>query len=95
MLEGSFSQSNYGIVTSARIWLLPRPPVIRAWAFSFPDDGDLPEIIDIVRGFEATNFVPTLIKVTRRLRVRHRGDLSRPRARRRGTERHSAARARA
>jgi 4-cresol dehydrogenase (hydroxylating) flavoprotein subunit len=64
MLEGLFSQSNYGIVTSAAIWLLPRPPAIRAWAFTFPDDGDLPEIIDIVRGLKLTNFVPTLIKVT-------------------------------
>jgi 4-cresol dehydrogenase (hydroxylating) len=64
MLEGLFSQSNYGIVTSAAIWLMPRPPAIRAWAFSFPDDHDLAAIIDIARGLKQTNYVPTLIKVT-------------------------------
>ncbi|MFI5611929.1 FAD-binding oxidoreductase [Amycolatopsis sp. NPDC051903] len=64
MLEGLFSQSNYGIVTSAAIWLMPRPPVVRAWGFTFPDDADLPAIIEIVRGLKLANAVPTLIKVT-------------------------------
>lgn len=64
MLEGLFSQSNFGIVTSAAIWLMPRPPVIRAFGFTFPDDEDLSEIIDIVRGLKLANVVPTLIKVT-------------------------------
>lgn len=64
MLEGLFSQSNFGIVTSAAIWLMPRPPVVRAWAFTFPDDADLPAIIEIARGLKMTNAVPTLVKVT-------------------------------
>ncbi|MEW2117140.1 FAD-binding oxidoreductase [Streptomyces sp. NPDC005474] len=64
MLEGLFSQSNYGIVTSAAVWLMPRPPVIRAFGFTFPDDEDLAEIMDVVRGLKLANVVPTLIKVT-------------------------------
>lgn len=64
LLDGLFSQSNYGIVTSAAIWLMPRPPVIRAFGFTFPDDNDLGEIIEIVRVLKLANVVPTLIKVT-------------------------------
>jgi 4-cresol dehydrogenase (hydroxylating) len=64
MLEGLFSQSNFGIVTDAAIWLMPRPPVIRAFGFTFPDDEDLGDIIDVARGLKANNMVPTLIKVT-------------------------------
>jgi 4-cresol dehydrogenase (hydroxylating) len=64
LLDGLFSQSNYGIVTRAAIWLMPRPPVIRAFAFTFPDERDLAEIIDLVRPLKMANVVPTLIKVT-------------------------------
>lgn len=64
LLDGLFSQSNYGVVTQAAIWLMPRPPVIRAFAFSFPEDDDLAEIMELVRPLKMNNVVPTLIKVT-------------------------------
>lgn len=64
MLDGLFSQSNFGVVTSAAIWLMPRPPAIRAFGFTFPEDEDLAEIIDIARPLKLANVVPTLIKVT-------------------------------
>jgi 4-cresol dehydrogenase (hydroxylating) len=64
LLDGLFSQSNYGIVTQAAIWLMPRPPVIRAFAFEFPEDDDLAEIIELVRPLKLANAVPTLVKVT-------------------------------
>lgn len=64
LVDGLFSQSNLGIVTSAAIWLMARPPVIRMFAFTFPDDDDLETIIDLVRPLKLTNMVPTLIKVT-------------------------------
>jgi 4-cresol dehydrogenase (hydroxylating) len=62
LLDGLFSQSNYGVVTQAAIWLMPRPPVIRA--FAFPEDRDLAEIVELVRPLKMNNVVPTLIKVT-------------------------------
>src|SRR5690606_5918905 len=43
-LSGLFVQSNFGIVTRMGIWLMPRPPVIRSFHFSFPDDSDIAEI---------------------------------------------------
>ncbi|MGY4098788.1 FAD-binding oxidoreductase [Nocardia sp. R16R-3T] len=64
LLDGLFSQSNFGIVTQAAIWLMPRPPVIRSFAFTFPDDGDLAEIIELVRPLKLAGTVPTLMKVT-------------------------------
>jgi 4-cresol dehydrogenase (hydroxylating) len=64
LVDGLFTQSNFGIVTHAAIMLMPRPPVVRAFGFTFPDDEDLGEIIDITRQLKLNNVVPTLIKVT-------------------------------
>ncbi|MBF6570437.1 MAG: FAD-binding oxidoreductase [Candidatus Binataceae bacterium] len=63
-LDGLFVQSNFGIVTRAGLWLMPRPPVIRCFIFSFPDDDDFGEIVDLIRPLKLNNFVPTLFKVT-------------------------------
>jgi 4-cresol dehydrogenase (hydroxylating) flavoprotein subunit len=63
-LDGLFAQSNFGIVTRAGIWLMPRPPAIRAWGFTFENDDDLGHIIELVRPLKLNNLVPTLIKVT-------------------------------
>jgi 4-cresol dehydrogenase (hydroxylating) len=63
-LDGLFVQSNYGIVTSAGLMLMPRPPAIRSFFFSFPDDGDLGEITDLVRPLKLSGFVPTMLRVT-------------------------------
>jgi 4-cresol dehydrogenase (hydroxylating) len=63
-LDGLFVQSNLGIVTRMGVWLMPRPPVIRAFFFVFPNDEDLGEIIELSRTLKLNNVVPTLIKVT-------------------------------
>lgn len=63
-LDGLFVQSNLGIVTRMGVWLMPRPPVIRSFFFTFPEDEDLAEIIELVRPLKLNNVVPTLIKVT-------------------------------
>jgi 4-cresol dehydrogenase (hydroxylating) flavoprotein subunit len=64
LLDGLFVQANYGIVTSVGLWLMPRPPAIRSFFFSFPDDGDLGEITDLVRPLKLSGFVPTMLRVT-------------------------------
>ncbi len=63
-LDGLFVQSNLGIVTRLGVWLMPRPPVIRAFFFTFPEDEDLSDIIELVRPLKLNNVVPTLLKVT-------------------------------
>lgn len=63
-LDGLFTQSNYGIVTRAGIWLMRRPAHIRMFFFVFPDDDDLAEIIERIRPLKAANAVPTMIRAT-------------------------------
>jgi 4-cresol dehydrogenase (hydroxylating) len=63
ILDGLFAQSNYGIVTRMGVWLLPRPPMVRSFHFTFPDDDDLEAVIDLCRPMKMSNFVPTLFRV--------------------------------
>jgi 4-cresol dehydrogenase (hydroxylating) len=63
-LDGLFTQSNFGIVARIGMWLMQRPPVIDVFFFTFPDDDDLAEIIDLVRPLKSANVVPTLIRAT-------------------------------
>ncbi len=63
ILDGLFTQSNFGIVTRMGVWLLPRPPAIQSFHFAFPDDDDLEEIIELCRPLKLSNFVPTLFRV--------------------------------
>lgn len=63
-LDGLFSQSNFGIVTRVGMWLMPRPPHIEPFFFTFPDDGDVAEVIERIRPLKLSNFVPTLIRAT-------------------------------
>ena len=64
VLDGLFTQSNYGIVTRMGVWLQPRPPAISAFHFAFPEDDDLEEIVDLCRPLKLSNFVPTLFRVS-------------------------------
>jgi 4-cresol dehydrogenase (hydroxylating) len=64
VLDGLFSQSNYGIVTRAGMWLMRRPAHIRMFFFVFPDDDDVAEIIDRIRALKMANAVPTMIRAT-------------------------------
>jgi 4-cresol dehydrogenase (hydroxylating) flavoprotein subunit len=63
ILDGLFTQSNFGIVTRMGVWLLPRPPAMQSFHFVFPDDDDLEEIIELARPMKMSNFVPSLFRV--------------------------------
>lgn len=63
ILDGLFTQSNYGIVTRMGFWLMPRPPAVQSFHFTFPDDDDLEEVIELCRPLKMSNFVPTLFRV--------------------------------
>jgi len=63
ILDGLFTQSNYGIVTRMGLWLLPRPPMTRTFHFAFLEDDDLDEIIELCRPLKMFNFVPTLFRL--------------------------------
>jgi 4-cresol dehydrogenase (hydroxylating) len=63
ILDGLFAQSNFGIVTRMGVWLLPRPPAVRSFHFTFPEDDDLEAIVELCRPLKLSNFVPTLFRV--------------------------------
>lgn len=62
-LDGLFAQSNFGIITRAGVWLMPRPHVSKSFHFTFPDDSDIEQIIDLCRPLKLSNFVPTLFRI--------------------------------
>jgi 4-cresol dehydrogenase (hydroxylating) flavoprotein subunit len=64
ILDGLFAQSNYGIVTRAAVWLMPRPPVVESFHLLFASDEDLGPVIDLIRPLKLSGFVPTLFRVT-------------------------------
>lgn len=62
-LDGLFVQSNFGIVTRLGFWLMPKPPAMLSFHFSFPADDDLGEIVELVRPLKMANMVPTLFRL--------------------------------
>jgi len=48
-LEGLFSQSNFGIVTQAGIWLMPEPEVFQAFFCEIQREEQLPAVLDSLR----------------------------------------------
>jgi 4-cresol dehydrogenase (hydroxylating) len=48
-LEGLFSQSNFGVVVKAGVWLFPEPESYCAFTFDLARDEDLPRLVDAVR----------------------------------------------
>ena len=48
-LEGMFSQSNFGVVTQAGLWLMPEPEAYNSYVFELKEDRHLPQVIDAFR----------------------------------------------
>jgi 4-cresol dehydrogenase (hydroxylating) len=48
-LEGLFSQSNFGIVTRAGIWLMPEPEAFQAFLCEVEQEENLPAVVDSLR----------------------------------------------
>ncbi|KTT42888.1 FAD-binding protein [Pseudomonas oryzihabitans] len=62
-LDGLFAQSNFGIITRVGLWLMPRPPVSKSFHFTFPDDSDIEQIVELCRPLKLSNFVPSLFRI--------------------------------
>jgi 4-cresol dehydrogenase (hydroxylating) len=48
-LEGLFSQSNFGIVTQAGVWLMPQPETFQAFVCEVPHEKHMPDVLDALR----------------------------------------------
>jgi len=49
VLDGLFSQSNFGVVTRMTLWLMPAPEYFQAYYFQCPDEDDVAALIDALR----------------------------------------------
>jgi 4-cresol dehydrogenase (hydroxylating) flavoprotein subunit len=49
VLDGLFSQSNFGVITSATIWLMPKPECFQAFFFRVESDEDIEPLIEALR----------------------------------------------
>ena len=56
-VEGLFSQSNFGIVTKAGVWLMPRPEKFVSFTFDLHREHDLPRLVDEVRELSLRNIL--------------------------------------
>ncbi len=48
-IEGLFSQSNFGVVVKAGVWLMPRPGSFVSFTFDLARADDLPQLVDTIR----------------------------------------------
>lgn len=56
-IEGLFSQSNFGIVTKAGIWLMPRPEKFVSFTFDLNEEKDLPILVNMIRELALLNIL--------------------------------------
>ena len=63
-----FMQSNFGIVTKIGIWLMPEPEATATMRISFPNESDLPKIIDIARRLRIGQTVNSTIVIANAIR---------------------------
>ncbi|MBI3154488.1 MAG: FAD-binding oxidoreductase [Burkholderiales bacterium] len=58
-LEGLFTQSNFGVVTQAGVWLMPEPEAHASYVFELHDERHLPQVIDAFRRLALQGVVTT------------------------------------
>ena len=62
-LEGLFSQSNFGVVVKAGVWLMPEPEAFNCFICELRDEEDLPQLIDRLRNLTLTGMLPANLHV--------------------------------
>ena len=68
-LDGLFTQSSLGIVTSLGIWLMPKPECFNMFFLSMPEDDDLPRMIDALRPLKLSGQIKSLVHIGNDLRI--------------------------
>lgn len=69
VLDGLFSQSNFGIVTKLGVWLIPQPESFCAW-FAFVERHDqLPELVDALGTLKREGLLQSCVHIGNDLRV--------------------------
>jgi len=68
-LDGLFTQSNMGVVTSMTIWLMPKPERVEAFVFKVDDDELLGPIVDALRPLRLQGVLPSTVHIANDLRL--------------------------
>ena len=58
-IEGIFTQSNFGIVTQAGVWLMPKPESYNSFVYEIRNDRHLPQVVDAFRRLALSGVVNT------------------------------------
>lgn len=69
MLDGLFSQSSFGVVTRACIWLVPAPEAFRFFWLSVPREEDLAPLMDALRPLRMQGVLNSAVHFGNDLRV--------------------------
>lgn len=69
VLDGLFSQSNFGIVTRIGIWIMPKPEDFCAFLFSAPSDEDLSDLVDRLAPLRIQGLLQSTIHIANDLRA--------------------------
>jgi 4-cresol dehydrogenase (hydroxylating) flavoprotein subunit len=62
-IDGTFTQSNMGIVTKMGIWLMPKAPAYKPFAIQLPNEAALNQAVEIMRGFKINMLVPNTVAI--------------------------------
>ena len=62
-LDGLFSQSNFGVVTSMSIWLMPAPEYFQAFFFRCDEERQLGPVVDALRRLRLSGAVQSTVHV--------------------------------
>ena len=69
VLEGLFSQSNFGIVTRMTLWLMPAPEHFEAFFFQCNRDEQLPELIEALRPLRLNGILRSTVHIANDYKV--------------------------
>ena len=62
-IDGTFTQSNMGIVTKVGIWLMPKAPAYQPFAVQLPNEMALNQAVELIRGFKLNMLVPNTVVI--------------------------------
>lgn len=68
-LDGIFTQSNFGIVTQAAIWLMPRAACVNHFLCSVPRHEDIAAVVDALRPLRLDGTLRSILHIGNDLRV--------------------------
>ncbi|HEY1147328.1 MAG TPA: FAD-binding oxidoreductase [Pseudoduganella sp.] len=68
-LDGLFTQSNLGIVTSLGLWLMPKTPAINHFLCMVPEHEDIGPVVDALRPLRLSGVLRSVLHIGNDLRV--------------------------